>query len=111
MIKVLQINERGYRIGESHQRAKLTNHEVSLLVDLLIQRAELIAQCRAVCMGRADIDRTLTKMRLSYRLIAEAMEISKRTVRDVDSGRTRHQVAVRVKRVKVPGSADNGAAA
>lgn len=101
MIKLVQINERGYRIGESHQRAKLTDHEVTLLVGLLIERAELIAQCHAACMSRADIDRTLTKARLSYRRIAEAMEVSKRYVRDVDSGRVRCQVAAAVKRVRI----------
>lgn len=32
--RVVRVNERGLRIGEDHQRAKLTDHEVELLLRL-----------------------------------------------------------------------------
>ncbi len=31
---LVAVNDRGMRIGENHQRAKLTNHEVDLIRDL-----------------------------------------------------------------------------
>lgn len=55
MRKVVAVNDRGLRIGEDHQRAKLTNFEVDLIRQL-----------------HAD--------GVSYRTLAEKFEVSKRTI-------------------------------
>lgn len=34
MKRIVAVNERGCRIGEDHQRAKLSNHEVDLMREL-----------------------------------------------------------------------------
>lgn len=64
------LNEAGYRVGETHHRAKLTDADVDTIL-------------------------ALREYGLSYREIAEkfddGVEISKSTVRDVCSGRIRAQ--------------------
>lgn len=89
------VNERGARIGEGHPRAVLSDHDVANMLALLDEREELIRQCVAVKMPRADINRSLTKARLSYGLIAIAMEVSKSTVRFIALGTNRGQVPAR----------------
>jgi len=74
MDKQVAVNEAGYRIGEDHQNAKLTNHEVELIL-------ELREQC------------------LSYAEIAAKFDISKSTVRDICTGKRRCQCAFRWKRM------------
>ncbi len=74
------VNDRGLRVGQDHQNAKLTDAEVELLLKL---RAE---------------DRAFW----SYRLLAEKFEISKRSVRDYLTGRRRGQVAIAFRAVRVP---------
>lgn len=69
--RLLQFSENGRRIGETHHKAILTDHEVSLLLDL---REE----------GN------------TYAWLAEKFEISKMTVRSICRGRTRGIAAVRV---------------
>ena len=64
--RAIAVNEKGYRLGEDHHRAKLTNHEVDLVLELLDGG-------------------------MSERLVAEKMEISRRTVRDIKAGRIRCQ--------------------
>lgn len=34
MKRIVAVNEKGIRIGEDHWRAKLTNHEVDLMLEL-----------------------------------------------------------------------------
>lgn len=70
------VNDQGYRIGEDHPNAKLTNHEVDLILDL-----------RDQCM--------------SYRQIADKMEVSKSLIRDICKGRKRCQSAWRWKEINV----------
>ena len=89
----LAVNDQGYRIGESHAGSVLTDHEVELLHAFLAEREELLAQCRAVRMGRREIQRTLVKHRLSFALLAVTFEVSKSTVFDIATGRTRGQAA------------------
>lgn len=55
MRKVVAVNDRGLRIGEDHQRAKLTNAEVEMIRQLHVSG-------------------------LSYRTLAEKYEVSKRTI-------------------------------
>lgn len=64
--RTLAVNDKGYRLGEDHHRAKLTNHEVDLVLELLDGG-------------------------MSERLVAEKMEISRRTVRDYKAAKTRAQ--------------------
>lgn len=68
--KLLAVNDQGRRIGETHWRAKLTDHEVGLVLDLL-------------------------DAGMSERLVAEKMEISRRTVRDYKAAKTRAQTPYR----------------
>lgn len=68
----LLYGENGYRIGETHRRAVLTDHEVELLLEL---HAE----------GK------------SHAWLAEKFEIPKVSVWSICSGRTRGQAAVRTK--------------
>ncbi len=68
--RLLAVNDRGYVIGEQHHRAKLTDHEVDLVLELLDDG-------------------------MSERLVAEKMEISRRTVRDIKAGRIRAQTPYR----------------
>lgn len=72
--RTVAINERGLRIGEDHQGAKLTNAEVELLLSLREQG-------------------------WSYRQLAEAFEVSKSAVRWYCIGGRRCQLAVRFKTV------------
>lgn len=65
---LLAVNDRGYVIGEQHHRARLTDHDIDLILAL---RAEGMSQ----------------------RVVAEKMECSRRTVRDVETGRIRSQTA------------------
>jgi hypothetical protein len=68
--KLLAVNDRGYRINDSHHNAKLTDDEVELL-------------------------RQLRDGGMSYRLLAEKFEIAIRTVRDIVSYRRRADVAAK----------------
>jgi ribosome-binding protein aMBF1 (putative translation factor) len=85
MRKTVAVNERGIRIGEDHQRAKLTNHEVDLLLEL-----------------RED--------GWSYRRLADKFEISKSQVRYICKGHSRCQTAVSFKTVHILDDADSGIA-
>lgn len=67
--RMLAVNDRGLRIGESHPRAVLTDHEVGLLLEL---RAE--------------------GMSLSW--LAEKFEVSKSQVGRIVRGDQRGQLAV-----------------
>lgn len=69
--RLLQFGESGRRIGETHHKAVLTDHEVGLLLEL---REE----------GK------------TYGWLAEKFEISKMTVRSICRGRTRGMAPVRV---------------
>lgn len=82
MVRLIRVNEGGRRIGESHQAAKLSDAEV-----------EQIYAMHDAGMG--------------YRRIARKLDhvpggISKSTVRDICTGRTRAQFCARIKRVISP---------
>lgn len=91
----VKINEGGRRIGESHPRAILSDHEARLLFALLDEREELINQMLAEDAKQADIDKELTARHLSYRCLAEKFEISKGHVGKVARGDRRCQTPVR----------------
>lgn len=91
------VNEQGQRIGEWHGRAVLTEHDVENVRLLLEERAALLLRCRAEGL-RPEV--VLFEARLSYRMIARAMEVSLSTIRAIADGKTRLQSPVRW--VKVP---------
>jgi hypothetical protein len=76
MQKLIALNENGRRIGESHPRAKLLNHEVDLVLDLL-------------------------DAGLSYAEVAHKFEVSKSCIAHIANGRRRGQTTERVVRVSV----------
>lgn len=74
--RLVRVNERGRRIGEDHHRAKLTDADIELVLEL-------------------------REMGLSYGAIAGKFDdilggIGKSTVRDICIGRIRGQVGMRV---------------
>lgn len=71
------VNERGLRVGQDHQNAKLTDAEV-----------ELLLRFRAEGWG--------------YKRLAAAFELSKSQVRRICSGLSRHQFPSAFRRVPVP---------
>lgn len=88
-----KINERGRRIGESHPRAVLTDHEVeNLIMPLLEQREALMAERRAAGKRRAEIDVELRRVGLSLGLIAKKFDVHKGTIAKIASGERRNQV-------------------
>jgi len=72
------VNEIGRRVGDSHHNAKLTNHEVELLL-VMYQEG------------------------LGYRRLAAKFEISKSQVRNICKGRARCQSASDWRTVHVTG--------
>ena len=89
--RALALNAKGRRIGEDHHRAKLTNHDVDLIHDLLDARDMLVETYMGLGMPRRKVQLALSKAQLSERWIADKFEISRRTVRDIRSGRKRAQ--------------------
>lgn len=74
--KLVGFNENGSRVGETHHRARLTDHDVDLI-------------------------RELRDEGLTYQNIADKFEVSKSTVRDIVKCRRRWQRPDRWKRVPV----------
>lgn len=75
--RTVGVNERGLRVGQDHQNAKLTDAEIELLLRL-----------RAEGWG--------------YKRLATKFEISKAQVRRIVSGVARHQIPSAFRRVPVP---------
>lgn len=94
-MKLRALNELNCAIGEGHGRAKLTDHEIELMVDLLEARRVLLAEYSKVGLSRGEIRAALHKAQLSYRGIAAKFEVSHCLVLQVDHGRRRSQYAVR----------------
>lgn len=72
MNRLVKVNENGRRIGEDHQRAKLTDREV-------------------------DQIRDLRDAGMSYGQIAKKMDVGKTTVRDICVCRRRAHICVAVR--------------
>ena len=80
--RFVALNETGtQRIGEDHTRAKLTNAQVEQIRD----------EYEAHQSGHPQ--------HVGYRLLAKKWGVSKRTIRDICSYKTRNQWAARWKRV------------
>lgn len=93
-MKTIKTNERGRRIGDSHPRAVLSDHEVELLLDLLDDRRTIIDRMQAGGATQTAIDAMLTFKGLSYRLLAETFEISKGHVGKIARGVGRQQTPI-----------------
>lgn len=70
MKKIVGVNEKGLRVGQDHQRAKLSDAAVEMI-------------------------RRLHEDGMSYRVIAQKFEIAKSTVQDICSYRRRAQQPVK----------------
>ena len=77
MTKLVAVNESGLRIGEDHPKARYTNHEIDLVLQLRDQGA-------------------------SYGEIAAKMDMPKSTVQDICNGRRRNQYPAEFKQVRIP---------
>lgn len=102
MSRLVAVNEHGMRVGETHHRAKLTDHDIDLIVSLLDARNDAIEVGLAAGMSRSVLDAHLAALQLSYRWIASKFEISKSHVRWIAIGLQRSQMPVRWKRVHKP---------
>lgn len=77
MQKTVAVNERGFRIGQDHQRARYTDAEVGMVLDLRDEG-------------------------MSYGEIARKAEMPKSTVRDICKGLRRCQTAADFRVVRIP---------
>lgn len=75
---LVAVNERGHVVGESHPRAVLTDHEVSLVLELRDEG-------------------------YSLGWLARKFEVSKGCVQGIVSGRNRSHVIARVRRIRSRG--------
>lgn len=91
MTLLVKTNEHGRRIGESHPRAVLSDHEVELLMGFLGERDALVLRRREEGARQAVIDAELTQQGLSYRCLALKFEISKCHVQKIAQGARRCQ--------------------
>jgi hypothetical protein len=90
----VKFNEHGRRIGESHPRAVLSDHEVELLLELLAEREQIVRDMGAGGFLRVAVDMELTRRGLSYRLLALKFEIHKQHVAKIAQGARRCQTPV-----------------
>lgn len=102
------VNEAGRRVGESHPRAKLTDHEV----DLIRQLAEGIGDVppsygwtprqvedfRFLCEGQSDEKGDVIQPRMVHEEIARKFEASVSTIKSICCYRRRAQTPARAKR-------------
>lgn len=98
MIRRVGLNERGIRVGETHHRAKFSDHDIELIVALLDARNDAIETGKAAGMSTSMLQAHLVALQLSYRWIAIKMECSKSQVKAVADGRVRGQAAVKWKK-------------
>lgn len=89
-MKHVAVNERGRRVGETHPRAKLTDHEVDLIRELA--EGELQRNPKSGRWERVGA--------MSYAEIAKKFEVAKDTVESIVLCRRRAHIAIRLKRVK-----------
>lgn len=80
--RVVGVNEKGRRVGEDHQRAKLSDHDVDLIRELHEPSDESTP--------------------LGYGAIAKKFACAKATIRDICKARRRWQVPSRYKTIGAP---------
>lgn len=84
MKRIVRVNESGYRVGEDHQSARITDHEVELIRSLHESGG------------------------MSYAEIAGKFDIGKSTVADICRYRRRGQVAVSFRTIRIQACACGG---
>ena len=94
---LVKLNEHGRRIGESHPRAVLTDHEVALLMEMLDEREAVIGELEFAGKARAAIDAVLHSKGLSYACLAVKFEVHKQTIAKIACGVRRCQTAIEFK--------------
>lgn len=99
-MKLVAINENGKRMGEGHGRAKLTDHDVELVQDLLACRDMLVDEYAKQGLSRGHIHRVLNERQLSYAWIADKFEVSKSLIKAIYDGKVRTRAAVEWKRIE-----------
>lgn len=77
------------RLGENHWRATITDHEISLIRQLLAERSKVIDACNRAGIPAAVLNVVLRKKGLSFRCIAIRFEVGKSTIRDIAIERRR----------------------
>lgn len=82
----IAVGDNGRRVGESHPKAKLTDHDIDLIRELATERDE---QGKVVKPG------------LSYRTLAEKFETARGTIRNIVKCYRRAAIATRVRMVPV----------
>lgn len=87
--KIVKLNEKGHRIGDSHPRAVLSDHEVDLLLELLIARDDLLEAMNG--QRQAVIDAALHEEQLSYTQLSIKFEIHRQAVAKIARGERRCQ--------------------
>lgn len=97
--RVVKVNDKGARIGEDHPRAKLTDHDVDLILALLDARKQRVQACEAAGMTRGEIRATLAGAQLTYDAIAAKFEVRKMQVYRIAMGLQRGQSCARFKPV------------
>lgn len=100
MVKLVAIGENGYRVGESHASAKISDHDVELIQNLLDARNDAIETAVAAGMSQSNLQAHLYTIQLSLGWIAKKMECSKSMVKAINDGKLRNQRPVRWVRVK-----------
>lgn len=89
--RLVKKNDQGRRIGESHPRAVLLDHEVELLMAMLDERETLIVVLKAKGARQVEIDTTLAVRGLSYRCLAATFEVHRQTIAKIARGERRCQ--------------------
>jgi hypothetical protein len=89
--QLVKFNEQGRRIGESHPRATLTDHEVELLAGMLDCRDQMIETLTQAGASPSTIGQLLHANGLSFRALAEKFEVSKSQVARIAAGQSRCQ--------------------
>jgi len=102
MIKFVPVNERGKRINEGHPRAKLSDHEVELMLELLDERKKIVGEMKARGIKWSEILVHLQTVQMSRAFIARKFEISRSYLINVEAGRKRAQFPRMWKRVVEP---------
>ena len=102
MKRVLSLNSAGLRVGESHQRAKLTDAEVDVIRDLLDERDRFVERLKAAGYGREVARRAVVWLSLDVRSIARMFDVTPSTVQSIYTCKTRAQVPVGYKLVQLP---------
>jgi hypothetical protein len=99
-IRLVAINERGRRIGEGHNMAKLSDHDVELIWSLLDERERITKSLTEYGLAQREIDNALSGAQLSFSGIGEKFEVTKWCIWRISMGLRRGQYPAKWKRLK-----------